>query len=607
MSGIQAHSHSAMPFARTSGDAFVKDDLPRSDAATERDEARRARAPRRFELAAFPAVFLTLLGAPAEAEVPLPAPAVPVAVPSAAEGETEYDLGRLAEVAHGLGGLLEGEGWEAAAARMASLGDRIQAAARGEGDDPTDDLIRELEAGLVDFAEVVDLSQLIVGAVRTLDPPAADTLEGWGFNPEFRDRLARVVERMRGEFGLEVEVIEGFREQSRQNDLWSQGRSRPGPVVTWTKESRHTVGAAADLKIDGGFVKGTSALLLSRIAAEEGLRTLGPKDPGHIELAGDMARLASEADDLGLAKELRERFRPVETGTPARDLRRGASGVARVAPVARVARPARPGGELPAPTPAPAPDPASSLLSALDDGLLESAPRAAPEPDEFVSRALAAGLAGAEAEAERRGSREPRGDSKSAEPQSGVRADGSDIRMGVASDRLLEGWARRVGGGVPGLDMIRRIQAVEAAQPISPLRRVLIGLEGPDATELGSVRLDVRGARVDALFEIDDASLARRIERDLATLRTQLAAEGVDPGRLRVRTGPGVDGGLVGAELRTEARVMAGAEASRQRGGEGQGQAQDQTPRGQRDPAENRRGLREDTSSRGHPEPEEEA
>ena len=42
-------------------------------------------------------------------------------------------------------------------------------------------------------------------------------------------------------------VIEGLRTQERQDQLYSQGRTRPGPIVTWTKTSKHTEGKAVDI------------------------------------------------------------------------------------------------------------------------------------------------------------------------------------------------------------------------------------------------------------------------------------------------------------------------------------------------------------------------
>lgn len=72
-------------------------------------------------------------------------------------------------------------------------------------------------------------------------------------NPEFRARLGRVVTRMNEEYGHSVEIVEGFRPQARQEFLYEQGRTRPGDVVTWTKSSKHTLGMAADVKVDGSY------------------------------------------------------------------------------------------------------------------------------------------------------------------------------------------------------------------------------------------------------------------------------------------------------------------------------------------------------------------
>jgi len=42
-------------------------------------------------------------------------------------------------------------------------------------------------------------------------------------------------------------VVEGSRTQERQNQLYAQGRTAPGPIVTWTLESKHITGDAVDL------------------------------------------------------------------------------------------------------------------------------------------------------------------------------------------------------------------------------------------------------------------------------------------------------------------------------------------------------------------------
>lgn len=51
--------------------------------------------------------------------------------------------------------------------------------------------------------------------------------------------LVRVVERAIELTGQDFTVIEGLRTPERQADLYAQGRTRPGPIVTWTLNSRH--------------------------------------------------------------------------------------------------------------------------------------------------------------------------------------------------------------------------------------------------------------------------------------------------------------------------------------------------------------------------------
>src|SRR5690606_38311570 len=69
-------------------------------------------------------------------------------------------------------------------------------------------------------------------------------------------------------------------------------------VVTWTRSSNHTRGLAADLIVDGSYDNPLAMVRLARIAREEGLRTLGSRDPGHVELSGSVRveRLAVGAD-----------------------------------------------------------------------------------------------------------------------------------------------------------------------------------------------------------------------------------------------------------------------------------------------------------------------
>lgn len=49
----------------------------------------------------------------------------------------------------------------------------------------------------------------------------------------------------------EVFVTEAYRSQERQDWLYASGRTRPGRVVTWTKNSQHTKGLAIDIAFKG--------------------------------------------------------------------------------------------------------------------------------------------------------------------------------------------------------------------------------------------------------------------------------------------------------------------------------------------------------------------
>jgi len=47
--------------------------------------------------------------------------------------------------------------------------------------------------------------------------------------------------------GLKVRITETYRSQERQNELYAQGRTKAGQIVTWTKNSRHTSRRAWDI------------------------------------------------------------------------------------------------------------------------------------------------------------------------------------------------------------------------------------------------------------------------------------------------------------------------------------------------------------------------
>ncbi|MDM5350262.1 M15 family metallopeptidase [Lysinibacillus sphaericus] len=48
---------------------------------------------------------------------------------------------------------------------------------------------------------------------------------------------------------VDIFITETYRSQARQNYLYEQGRTRPGQVVTWTRNSNHTSRRAWDIAV----------------------------------------------------------------------------------------------------------------------------------------------------------------------------------------------------------------------------------------------------------------------------------------------------------------------------------------------------------------------
>lgn len=69
-------------------------------------------------------------------------------------------------------------------------------------------------------------------------------------DPQTQELAAAFLNRCREE-GLPVVITETYRTQERQDELYAQGRSKPGPVVTWTRKSLHTERRAFDICKDG--------------------------------------------------------------------------------------------------------------------------------------------------------------------------------------------------------------------------------------------------------------------------------------------------------------------------------------------------------------------
>lgn len=102
-------------------------------------------------------------------------------------------------------------------------------------------------------------------------------------------------------------VIEGHRSYDRSDELYAQGRSKPGPIVTQAKrgESAHNFGIAADLVLDGYMDRAglqpdyrpASYDLLGELCPKHGLVWGGTwkfKDRPHVQMPDFVTGIAME-------------------------------------------------------------------------------------------------------------------------------------------------------------------------------------------------------------------------------------------------------------------------------------------------------------------------
>ena len=61
------------------------------------------------------------------------------------------------------------------------------------------------------------------------------------------EQLVNIVKRAIEISEVDFTVLEGVRTLDRQRELYAQGRTAPGKIVTWTMKSRHIEGKAVDL------------------------------------------------------------------------------------------------------------------------------------------------------------------------------------------------------------------------------------------------------------------------------------------------------------------------------------------------------------------------
>ena len=344
---------------------------------------------------------------------------------------------------------------------------------------------------------------------------------------EFRSRLERVIQRMRDEYGHDVRVVEGYRAPERQAHLHAQGRTRPGPVVTWTLNSAHTRGQAADVIVDGTYDNPAGYARLARVAVEEGLRTLGARDPGHLELATGESVSGGTGRAGGAGGPLVARPAAVAVAAEVR--------AAAPAAVAQVARPAAPEAGL------------AGVAGATGRGRAAASRGGVTERElGMVSGSVAVetspGQVGAEG-----------GAGTVAESAASV----APTPTNVGSTRAGVGL-----GAVPGADVVGRVLEVAELKELAaarPASHMLLHLD--DVGGGARIRVGVRGAVVDAMLNVADPATADTLAARLSELRGALERKGLEPGTLRVR--PSMDGGdiLEAARAMTPAAAAEGVRA----------------------------------------------
>lgn len=90
------------------------------------------------------------------------------------------------------------------------------------------------------------------------------------------------------EAGIDIFITETYRSQKRQNELWEQGRTKPGQIVTWTLNSRHTSRRAWDIAVNGNNLYDMSVIRKAgEIGKQLGITWGGiwsPPDYTHFEV-----------------------------------------------------------------------------------------------------------------------------------------------------------------------------------------------------------------------------------------------------------------------------------------------------------------------------------
>jgi len=409
--------------------------------------------------------------------------------------------------------------------------------------------------GNADDHAAKDPAILTGNATAPVDPSAV-VRETAALDPAFKAKLDRVIARMQSEFGHTVTVVETVRNQARQDALYGLGRTAPGQVVTWTRNSRHADGLAADVMIDGGYDNAVAFERLQRIANEEGLHTLGARDAGHLELrvpsaGGFTARMTSMA---AMPPSLKGAT-PAVRADAARDALARIAQVAHVAEVAVSAGVARVAAVARVATPGAALSAAAEPKSATRSG---GANATHTTGGELPAVAVSPGGGAAKSSTHERGASDR--DARPSQPLAApVAGEGAAIALPTASAPRgadAPGAVSAIGPNQGArVDQIDALHDQAAAQPVSSM--VLNVDDGHGGTD--RIRVDVRGASVASTIDVRDPQGAAQLADRSGELARALEAHGLESEGVRVRT--------VAAPTNADAlRAAAGGEVSTTRG-----------------------------------------
>ena len=347
------------------------------------------------------------------------------------------------------------------------------------------------------------LNAALSASANDVTKPSTDVA---ALDPELRGRLERVIERMKTEYGHDVTVVETVRSQQRQDALYAQGRTTPGSVVTWTEDSLHTQGEAVDVMVDGSWNNAKGFARLQQVAREEGLKTLGMKDPGHLELPKESWTMDADVQVTSASSN-----GPVSNG------------VARVATVARVA----------------------SVGAGMGIGLTPPEIPAAPQPT--IQTNGAAGLlqqqresgsgANSQSSAESSGDSSPRKSTLKSADTTDARAAGQ-----LHQEALTNTKAKFIGpvdetqrpAGASAADAVDRVHDINAMreQPgAKPLSHMTLEVDNADGTRQ-EITVDVRGNTVGTHISADSTS-ADRMRANANELKMGLESRGLEADTLR--------------------------------------------------------------------------